>query len=188
MEIIKEYKDGKIISDKVERVLATTLQELVNDSDIVAILITKDGNVDLNCILTKNDKIKNSVSSVQYKDYINQKKKEQKERNCVRIIRKEKFAKRNISLPEPQMITLSGCSLNAQRIFWYIYDADITINRPVLLKNFSFSSNTVDRSLKELLESHLIVRVGTKKLGHYEISENIRQRVKDNSKSNNDPK
>ena len=51
MEIIKEYKDGKIISDKVERVLATTLQELVNDSDIVAILITKDGNVDLNCIL-----------------------------------------------------------------------------------------------------------------------------------------
>ena len=128
------------------------------------------------------------MSSVQYKDYINQKKKEQKERNCVRIIRKEKFAKRNISLPEPQMITLSGCSLNAQRIFWYIYDADITINRPALLKNFSFSFNTVDRSLKELLESHLIVRVGTKKLGHYEISENIRQRVKDNSKSNNDPK
>ena len=178
MEIIKEYKDGKIISDKVERVLATTLQELVNDSDIVAILITKDGNVDLNCILSKNDKIKNSVSSVQYKDYINQKKKEQKERNCVRIIRKEKFAKRNISLPEPQMITLSGCSLNAQRIFWYIYDADITINRPALLKNFSFSSNTVDRSLKELLESCLIVRIGSKKAGHYEISEKIRM-IKD---------
>ncbi len=173
MEIIKEYKDGKIISDKVERVLATTLQELVNDSDIVAILITKDGNVDLNCILSKNDKIKNSVSSVQYKDYINQKKKEQKERNYVRIIRREKFAKRNISLPEPQMITLSGCSLNAQRIFWYIYDADITINRPVLLKNFSFSQRNIDRSLKELMESCLIVRVGTRKVGHYEISEKI---------------
>ena len=174
MEIIKEYKDGNIICDKVEKIPATTIRELVDDSDIVAILIIKDGTIEPNRILSKNDKIKKHVSSVQYKDYINKKKKEQKERNCVRIIRREKFAKRNISLPEPHMITLSGCSLNAQRIFWYIYDADMTINRPALLKNFSFSSNTVDRSLKELLESCLIVRIGSKKAGHYEISEKIR--------------
>ena len=173
MTIIKEYKDGRIVSEKVEKVTSTTLRKLVADSDIVAFSIIKDGDIEPKCILSKNDKIKKHVSSVQYKDYINQKKKEQKERNDVRIIRREKFVKRNISLPEPYMITLSGCSLNAQRMFWYIYDADMTINRPVLLKNFSFSSNIVDRSLKELIESCLIVRVGTRKVGHYEISEKI---------------
>lgn len=173
MTIIKKYKDGRIVSEKVEKVTTTTLRKLVTDSDVVAFSIIKDGCTELKGILPKNGKIEKHVSSVQYKDYINQKKKEQKERNDVRIIRREKFAKRNISLPEPQMITLSGCSLNAQRIFWYIYDADITINRPVLLKNFSFSQRNIDRSLKELMESCLIVRVGTRKVGHYEISEKI---------------
>lgn len=74
MEIIKEYKDGNIIRDKVEKIPATTIRELVDDSDIVAILIIKDGTIEPNRILSKNDKIKKHVSSVQYKDYINKKK------------------------------------------------------------------------------------------------------------------
>lgn len=174
MEIIKEYRDGKIISDKVEKVLATTLRKLVADSDIAAILIIKDGYIKSNGILPKNGKIKKCISSIRYKDVVEQKRKEQKDRNDVRIIRREKYAKRNASLPESYMMTLSGCSLIAQQVFWFIYDIGAVVNRPVLFENFSFSQRTIDRSLKELLESYLVVRVGTKKAGHYEISEKIR--------------
>ena len=58
MTIIKEYKDGRIVSEKVEKVTSTTLRKLVADSDIVAFSIIKDGAIEPKCILSKNDKIK----------------------------------------------------------------------------------------------------------------------------------
>jgi hypothetical protein len=179
MEIIKEYRDGKIISDKVEKVTVDALNKMIYDSEILSFQIVKKDNIAKDSNVTKNVTLKNRVSSIKLKDIVESKKREQAERKFVRITRKERCAKRNATLSESDMVTLSGCSLNAQRIFWEIFDSEIFITRKHLCEKFHMIPMTASRVIKELVECRLIIRHGSKKAGHYEISEKIRMRKDD---------
>lgn len=174
MEIIKEYKDGKIISDKIEKVTVDILNKMIDDSEILSFQILKTDNIAKDFNVTKNVTLKNRISSVRLKDIVESKKREQAERKFVRVTRRERCAKRNATLSVPDMVTLSGCSLNAQRIFWEIYDSKSIITRESLCEKFHIILRTASRAIKELVECRLIIRRGSKKTGHYEISEKIR--------------
>lgn len=173
MKLIKEFKDGRTAGDEILVVSEELFCKLMQDINIISFQVIKDENEWMNFNLSKNDKMKKSISSVRRIDYIESKKREQKERSYVRTIRKERLAKRNSSLKESYMISLSGCSLNAQRIFWEIYDAKTPVNRNYIFEKCHITPPTGDRAIKELIDCRLITRDGSKKTGHYKILESV---------------
>ncbi len=185
MEIIKEFKDGRITCEKITSVSANDILRLLENDEIATFQVVKLEEKKEKFNVTKNVTLKNRVPSFRLKDHLENKKKEQQERDFVKTTRKERCAERNFSLSERNMITLSGCSLNAQRIFWHIYDSKTPITREILCEIFRIVPMTASRAIKELTNNHLIVRCGSKKTGYYEISENVRVSKENNDGTNN---
>ena len=173
IEIFIERKSGEIENLTVEELSFTSIKTLMEDNDVVSFLVVKALNNEMQYNAHKKCALKNIVSSVRRKDYINSKKREKEENDIIRKYRREKFLEKNKSLPEVIGRMLSVCSLNAQKVFWAIKESDKLTNREIICEVCVIASRTADIAIKELTDHNLIQRIGSKKTGHYIVKDEL---------------
>lgn len=155
IKLIKKYKNGINRSDYYD---ATSIpfEQLMDDNNIVSF------------------EVKKSSVQIRKKEYLDEKKKTQAEKLILRQMKKEYLSKRNVSLPDRYMVMLSGLTTKAQEIFWVIYDSVEKIDCNAIADKCHSKVVTINCAIKELTDSGLVIRVGSRKTGHYEIMEDIR--------------
>ena len=166
MELIKKYKDGIKESEFYDEPTSIPFVELLNDNSIVSFSIRKE---------TIKGTVKNNLNSVRKIDAIEQRKKTQAELSTLRQMKKEYLSKRNASLSDQYMVMLSGLTTKAQEVFWVIYDSTDNIDCNTIAERCHSKVVTVNCAIKELKDSGLVIRVGSKKTGHYEVSGECRK-------------
>lgn len=170
IELIKMYKDGINKSEYFNEPTSIPFAELLRDNRIVSFIINKDSNDKT----TQKARV-GSISSIKKKDFMEQQKKSQAELSALRQMKKEYLTKRNVSLPDRYMLVLSGLTMKAQEVFWVLYDSAENIDCNTIADKCHSKVVTINCAIKELKESGLVIRVGSKKTGHYEIMDVIRK-------------
>ena len=160
MELIKKYKDGIKESEFYDDPTSIPFVELLNDNSIVSFSIRKEAI---------KGTVKNNLNSVRKIDAMQQRKKTQAELSTLRQMKKEYLSKRNTSLPDRYMIMLSRLTTKAQEVFWVIYDSTENIDCNAIAEKCHSKVVTINCAIKELKDNGLIIRVGSKKTGHYEV-------------------
>ncbi len=175
-ELIKEYKDGLKKSEYYEEPTSIPFAELFSDNSIKSFKVIKssqDDSMQKEELVTRK-KTSALISSVKKKDLLEQHKKTQAEMLTLRQMKKEYLSKRNVSLPDRYMVMLSGLTTKAQEVFWVIYDSVDKIDCNAIADKCRSKVVTINCAIKELKDSGLVIRVGSRKTGHYEIMEDIR--------------
>ncbi len=176
-ELIKENKNGQLNSEIITETSSIPFALLMEDDDIISFQIVKSVGRDENRA-DKNNPLKNRMSSVRRKDVVEAQKKKQSELVVLRQMKKEYLSKRIISLPEKYMVILSGLTTKAQEVFWVLYDSTTHIDCNAIAEKCHSKVVTINCAIKELKDSGFVIRVGSKKTGHYEIERSIRLSAK----------
>jgi len=166
MELIKKYKDGINESEYYDEPTSIPFVELLNDNSIVSFIVKKEST---------QKTVTRPTNSVRIKDALEQRKKNQEELLALRQMKKEYLTKRNASLSDQYMVMLSGLTTKAQEVFWVIYDSTDNIDCNTIAERCHSKVVTVNCAIKELKDSGLVIRVGSKKTGHYEVSGECRK-------------
>lgn len=178
-ELIKENKNGQFNSEIITETSSIPFALLMEDEDIISFQIVKSvGRAESHAY--KNNPLKSRMSSVRRKDVAEAQKKKLSELVVLRQMKKEYLSKRIISLPEKYMVILSGLTTKAQEVFWVLYDSIENIDCNAIANKCHSKVVTINCAIKELKDSGLVIRVGSKKTGHYEIERNIRLPLKNN--------
>lgn len=172
-ELIKENKEGQIKSEVITEINSIPFALLMEDDNIISFQIVKSNGYHEECIGKRNSSLKDRVSSVRRKDIVESQKKKLSELVILRQMKKEYLSKRIVSLPEKYMVILSGLTTKAQEVFWILYDSNDNIDCNTIADKCHSKVVTINCAIKELKDSGLVKRVGSKKTGHYEIDENI---------------
>ena len=178
-ELIKENKNGQLKSEIITETSSIPFALLMEDDDIISFQIVKSVRPDESRV-DKNTPLKNRISSVRRKDVVEAQKKKQSELVVLRQMKKEYLSKRLVSLPEKYMVLLSGLPTKAQEVFWVLYDSTENIDCNAIADKCHSKVVTINCAIKELKDSGLVIRVGSKKTGHYEIERDIRSPAKNN--------
>lgn len=166
-ELIKELNNGKVVKEVVTNITSIPFKELLEDDKIVSFQVIKD----VECM---NNSFEGTISSVRKKDLMEEQKRKQLELTALRQIKKEYLSKRIMSLPNKYIIMLSGLTTKAQEVFWVLYDSTENIDCNTIAEKCHSKVVTINCAIKELKTCGLIIRVGSKKTGHYEIIEDAR--------------
>lgn len=165
-ELVKKLNNGEVVREAIADITSIPFNELLKDDTVVSFQVIKNLEV-------MDTPPKNSISSIRRKDMKEEQRRKQSEHTALRQMKKEYLSKRNASLPDRYMILLSGLTTKSQEVFWVLYDAIDKIDCNTIASKCHSKVVTVNCAIKELKESGLIIRIGSKKTGHYEIAEDI---------------
>lgn len=109
--------------------------------------------------------IRARLSAEEYEEY----KRNRANVAAVNALRKKELAEKAQGLLEEARQRLTPMSISTQELFWYLRDTPC--NGAALCKALEMSQRSIDVSVSALVKAGLVERVGSRKTGHYAVTE-----------------